>query len=325
MLDHQGRKDPTFAETAQVFAELKRLAPVIEATRFVASAAIVYTDEIGWAWNHIVSQRLRSMMAQFDISTQGCLLRWYVPLYRAKVAVDILDPLRDLSAYKVVLAPNLYMVEPAIVANLERYVRGGGTLIVGPKAGLKDWNNVFYSDIPPCAGLSELLGTTVRPAPFRLGRTAMPARCIAMEHDAPFAPGMRFENEGLFDNLNPAQARIVARHETGDAAMTANDYGRGLAMHVGCQPEEAFYRRLIEWLIEAGKLEPAFRTDADVEVTMRVGGGRKLIFILNHNPTPAQIALDREYLELISDRPVSGTLIVEGPGVRILSESYPTQ
>jgi beta-galactosidase len=320
MLDHQGRKDSTYDETAEVFAELTRLAPIIDATRFVASAAVLYSDEIGWAWNHIVSERLRSVMARCDISTQGHLLRWYTPLYQAKVSVDVLDPLRDLSAYGVVLAPNLYLIQPEIVANLERYVRGGGALIVGPKAGLKDWNNVFYADLPPCAGLSEILGTTVKPAPFRLGRAEMPVKRVTMEHDAPFGPGVTFENEGLFDDLDPVQARIVARHETGEAAVTVNAYGRGWAMYVGCQPEQAFYRQLVAWLIDSGKLEPALRTDADVEVTVRVGGGYRLIFILNHNPGPAQIALDREYLELISDRPVSGVMVVEGQGVRILAD-----
>ena len=320
MLDHQGRKDYTFEETTKVFAELERLAPIIDATRFVASAAILYADEIGWAWNDIVSTRLRSVMARCDISTQGCLLRWYTPLYKAKVSVDVLDPLRDLSSYPVVLAPNLYLVNPEIVANLERYVRGGGTLIVGPKAGLKDWNNVFYADLPPCAGLSDILGTTVKPAPFRLGRTEIPAKRVTMERDAPFASGMTFDNEGLFDDLDPVQARAIALHETGEAAITVNSYGEGWAMYVGCQPEKAFYQQLVEWLIGAGKLEPAFPTDADVEVTMRVGGGHKLIFFLNHNAEPARVELAKEYLELISDRPVSGDWVVEGQGVRILCE-----
>ena len=129
-----------------------------------------------------------------------------------------------------------------------------------------------------------------------------------MEHGAPFAPGMTFENEGLFDDLDPVQAQAIARHETGEAAITLNAYGEGWAMYAGCQPEKAFYRQLVEWLIGTGKLEPAFPTDADVEVTVRAGEGYKLTFFLNHNSEPAQIALDREYLELISDRPVSGAL-----------------
>jgi beta-galactosidase len=319
MLDHQGRKDATFDETKQVFGEIARLADVIDATRFVAHAAILYSEDIGWAWNHAVSTGLRSVLDRCDVSTQGRMLRWYAPLYRKKVTADILDPRRDLSGYEVVFAPNLYLIHPQIVDNLERYVRDGGALIVGPKAGLKDWNNVFYPDIPPCGGLAEIVGATVKPAPFRLGRAEMPIQGIRFVADAPFASGMRFANEGLFDNLEPARGRAIALHDTGDVAITLNEYGTGMAMYVGCQPEAAFYDGLVEWLISAGKLEPVLKTDADVEVTLRAGGGHRLIFILNHNSQPAQIALEREYHELISDRPVSGVLVVGGQDVRILS------
>jgi beta-galactosidase len=319
MLDHQGRKDQSFDETAQVYDELARLAEVIEATQFVASAAILYSDEIGWAWNHIVSTRLRTVLAKCDISMQGRLLRWYLPLYRKKVSVDILHPLRDLSGYEVVFVPTLYLINPQIVENLEHYVRQGGLLIVGPKAGLKNWNNVFFSDIPPCGGLADVFGTTVKPAPFRLGRVEMPAKRVTLDPDAPFARGMSFANEGLFDNLEPTQARAIARHEDGSVAITINSYGKGLAMYVGCQPEGGFYARLIEWLIAIGRLEPVLKTEADVEVTMRAGGGHTLIFVLNHNPEPVQIVLERAYRELISDQTVSGVLVVDGGNVRILS------
>ena len=131
---------------------------------------------------------------------------------------------------------------------------------------------------------------------------------------------MGFVNEGLFDNLEATEATVLALHDNGDAAITLNSYGEGSAMYVGCQPEEAFYHRLIEWLISAGKLEPVLNTGADVEVTMRAGGGHKLIFILNHNSQPAQIILEKEYDELISGTPVSGILVVEGQGAKILSE-----
>jgi beta-galactosidase len=321
MLDHQGRKDATYDETAAVYAELARLAPVIDATRFVASTAILYSDEIGWAWNHIVSTRLRPLMERWDVSMQGRMLRWYAPLYKAKVPTDILDPLRDLSGYEVVFAPNLYLVNSAIVQNLKRYVRDGGFLIVGPKAGLKDWDNVFCAEVPPCGGLAQLLGATVKPSSSRMWFGGPLEVEITMQADAPFAAGMSFANEGLLDNLEPTSAKPVALHESGDAAITLNAYGAGAAMYVGCEPEATFHRHLVEWLVAEGKIEPALSTDADVEITVRAGGGHRLIFVLNHNAEPVQIALGKAYHELISDQPVSGTLAIEGNGVRILFDS----
>jgi len=89
-------------------------------------------------------------------------------------------------------------------------------------------------------------------------------------------------------------------------------------MYVGCEPEESFYRYLVQWLIAEGKVEPPLVTDADVEITRRAGGGHDLIFVLNHNMTPQQIQLDACYRELISETRVSGLLVIEGQGVRIL-------
>ena len=319
MLDHQGRKDAFYDENVQVYAELARLAPIIDATQVVAPAALLHSDEIGWAWNHAVSTRLQGLLATCDVSTQGRLLEWYRPLYEAKVTADILHPLRDLSGYPVVLAPNLYLIHPALVENLRDYVQGGGLLIVGPKAGLKNGDNVFFTEIPPCGGLADLLGVTVQSSPLRWGRGALPAKRVTLEADAPFSPGVSFANPGLFDNLDPAQAEVIARHEDGHAAITLNRYGEGLAMYVGCQPEAAFYARLIEWLIDQGRLEPAFKTDADVEVTKRVGGGHTLIFVLNHNPEPVEIALEQEVHELISDQVVSGALLIGAQDVKIFA------
>jgi len=317
MLDHQGRKTLVYDEIAQMFGELTHLASVIDATKFVATGAILNSDDIGWAWNYAVSINLRAVLDKYDISAQGRLLKWYAPLYKAKISVDILDPLRDLSAYKVVFAPNLYLITPEIVEKLKCYVRNGGLLIVGPKAALKNWDNVFYDDLPPCQGMSEVLGTAVKISPFRRSTSIKP---IVMSKESPFAGGMRFANEGMSDNLEPVQSQTIAWHEGGEVAVTLNHYGAGLAMHMGCEPEETFYCSIIEWLVSIGKLTPILKTDADVEITMREGGGHKLIFVLNHNTEPAQIVLEKGYRELITDQAVSGVLVVEGRGVRILSE-----
>jgi len=306
VLDHQGRKSYKFEELAEAYGELKRLTNVIEKTRFVASAALLHSEDIHWAYDHAFGEH-----AYYKKS-----LRWYEPLYKEKVTVDVLDPHRDLSKYKVVFAPNIYIINSEIAENLKSYVRNGGFLIVGPKTALKNWNNVFFTDIPPCLGLSEVFGTTVKRF-FPSTR----ARIRVLE-EAPFAGGMSFVNEGLAESLEPTTAKTIAIYENGDAAVTLNEYGEGSAMYLGCEPEEGFYRSLIKWLISIEKLEPVLKTDADVEVTMRVGGGYKLIFILNHNQEPAEIMLEKEYHELISDKLVSGILVIEGRGVRILSEKY---
>ncbi|MHB1318004.1 MAG: beta-galactosidase [Anaerolineae bacterium] len=320
MLDHQMRKDSTYDETAQVFGELSRLAPIIDATRFVTTAAILYSDEIGWAWNHAVS-RMSGLLEKVDVSDQGRITRWYTALYREKAPADIIDPMRDLSGYKLCIVPNLYLIKPEMVTHLQAFVAQGGWLIVGPKTGLKNWQNAFLTDLPPGGGMADLFGVTVKRAPFRMGYGVPPKMTVAMEGDSPFAPGMRYNNEGMFDLLEPAHAKTIARFSSGESAVALNRFGDGLAVYVGCEPEEAFYRSLVQWLIAEGKVMVPLATDADVEVTLRAGGGHELIFVLNHNQAPEQIALEGSYREWITDTVVSGLIMVEGQGVRILERT----
>jgi beta-galactosidase GanA len=89
---------------------------------------------------------------------------------------------------------------------------------------------------------------------------------------------------------------------------------------VGFEPDEAFHRCLSEWRAAEGKLEPALDTDADVEATLRGGGGHRLTFVLNYRAEPAQIVLKKEYRELISERTVSGVFVLPGGQVAILDE-----
>ncbi len=318
MLDHQARKDGTYDETAQVFGELTRLSEMIDATRFVASVAMLYSEDMGWAWNKIVSTRLRPMLDSVDISNQGRMMRWYQAFFREKVSLDILDPLRDLSGYSVAVVPNLYLITPEIAAHLESYVRQGGWLLVGPKAALKNWNNVFLTDVPPGGGLAQVFGATVKRAPFRMGYGALPQMTVSMQKTAPFGTRMTFGNEGVFDYLEPAGATSIACFANGETAISLNRYGQGLAMYLGCEPEESFYRELVRWLVREGRTAPVLNTDADVEVTLRSGGGHDLIFVLNHNQETEKVELEGTYHEWISDQAVSGTLSIEGQGVRIL-------
>jgi beta-galactosidase len=321
MLDHQARPDFTYDETVAVFDELTRLAPIIDATRFVTSAATLQSEDIDWAWNHAIGGgRMGRPVDIPHLFAQGRLLRWYTALYHAKVTVDVLEPRYAITDYKTVFVPNLYLINPEIVANLKNYVRDGGFLLVGPKAGLKNWDNVFLTDIPPGGGLDELFGVAVKPGarPLRFGGKL--AADITMQPDAPFAAGMRFANEGLSDPLEVTQAQVLAYNDSGDAAMTLNRYGKGWALYMACEPEATCYRRLIEWLATQGRVDPILRTDADVEVTLREGGGHRLIFVLNHNAEPAQVVLEKPYLELITDRSVSGVLVLQSQSVAILHE-----
>src|SRR5204863_229914 len=63
---------------------------------------------------------------------------YYEPLWEKNVLVDFAHPEDDLSTYRLVLVPNLYLVTDAAAANLEHFVASGGTLAMSFFSGIVD-------------------------------------------------------------------------------------------------------------------------------------------------------------------------------------------
>lgn len=61
-----------------------------------------------------------------DVKYSEQVLNVYRPLFDANIAVDFARPDADLSRYKLVIAPALYMVAPGVAENPERFAAQGG-------------------------------------------------------------------------------------------------------------------------------------------------------------------------------------------------------
>ena len=93
---------------------------------------------------------------------------WHRALVDAGIAVDFVHPEADLSRYRVLLAPNLYLVSDAAAAGIESFVDRGGRLVLSYFSGIVDeHDHVRLGGYP--APFREVLGLvveefTVRPA-----------------------------------------------------------------------------------------------------------------------------------------------------------------
>src|SRR5579863_236703 len=142
-----------FRQAAQIGAELERIAPAVAGSRIRAEVAIVMDWQNWWAVEYLPgpSDRLR-YLEQVKL--------WYHALHRLNVAIDIVSPEHDLSQYRVVVAPLLYMLKAGVAQNLERYVTGGGTLLVTFFSGIVDQHDHIVLGGYP-GELRELLGIYV--------------------------------------------------------------------------------------------------------------------------------------------------------------------
>ncbi len=111
---------PVWKEAKQLGQELRGLDAVC-GSRVRADAAIVLDWESWWALELPSKPSIR-------VRQEAQLEDYYRPLFSANIVADFARPQDDLSGYRLVLVPNLYLVGDEGAASLTTYVKGGGNV-----------------------------------------------------------------------------------------------------------------------------------------------------------------------------------------------------
>jgi beta-galactosidase len=226
----------------------------------------------------------------------------YVALWERNVAAAIVAPESDLSGYKVVIAPFLKLVSPAIAENLKRFVAGGGTLVLGPRAGFKDENSKLFPTPQP-GPLAELTGATVK-----FFDSMEPDRLNVLRWD--HTGYMHRTEVGLWaEVLEPHEGTtVLAYYQSGwyanAPAITLRTHpGGGRAIYVGGMGGPDLYANLFDWLLPQVGVEPLLSPVVSVEVCERVAqDGRRVVFVLNHGSQAHSITLARPVTDILTSQ-----------------------
>jgi beta-galactosidase len=121
-----------------------------------------------WDWESWWAQELE-WRPSVDLGYLERVRAWYEASLRAGLTADFAHPGADLSRYRLVIAPALYLTTERAAANLRRYVEGGGTLVVSCFSGIVDDRDRVYPGPYPGA-LRDVLGLIVEEwLPLRAG------------------------------------------------------------------------------------------------------------------------------------------------------------
>jgi beta-galactosidase len=82
--------------------------------------------------------------------------------------------------------------------------------------------------------------------------------------------------------------------------------------------EAGFYDQLVKALLDDAGIRPVLEPPEGVEVGVREGGGRTLVFILNHTTTPKTIHVPAGKRELLTQQTTGETLVLGILGVAVL-------
>jgi beta-galactosidase len=275
---------PTWLEAVRLGRELRDLDDVC-GSRVQASVAVLHDWESWWAL-----ELPSKPTAQLSHLPQ--LESYYRPLFEANVATDFARPGDDLSAYRLLLAPNLYLVGEEAAAGLARYVAAGGTLVMS-----------FFSGIVDECDHVRLGGY---PAPFRelLG--------LRVEDFLPLAPGETVElafdgraggrGEIWSELVTPLGAETVASFGGGELdgrpAVTVNRFGRGTVYYLATRPDSTSMAALLAEVCRLAGVEATASVPTGVEAVRRHGDDGSLLFLLNHNDGVVQVTAGGESIRL---------------------------
>ncbi len=135
----------------------------------------------------------------------------------------------DFNKYKVIYMPLPLWMDEATAAKIERFVAQGGTVISEPSLALIE-TDYYSADTVPGMGLHKVFGC----------RRELMGNC----KDKPVkinAGGTQLTSRFLREVLIPEGAEVIGTYETGEPAITVNQYGKGKAVYLGSNIFNQYY------------------------------------------------------------------------------------
>ncbi len=269
VIEHVGHEDTrVFRETAALGAELAQLSDII-GTQTQAQVAVIFDWDNYWALEYTSGPTV-------DLKYVEQIHRYYRYFYEQNIAVDLVPVDADLSKYKLVAAPVLYMIKEGMQERLTDFVMQGGALLTTYMSGIVDQSdNVHLGGYP--GPLRELAGIWVE------------------EIDA-LAPeqsnGVSLVNEDLTGTSNlvsdlihlenaEALAHYTSNFYAGMPAVTKNTFGDGTVYYFGGQLEDQLQDQLFKTIVEESDITPVIEEATKLEIACRENAEAKFFVIIN--------------------------------------------
>lgn len=308
LVDVDGEPDPIYAEWSQIGSEFAKAGPSIAGTSVKANVAILDSYPSRWSIDW------QKMNPKYD--AVAALMSYYAPLHQLGYTIDIVPPDRDLSKYKLVVAPALEVLTQAEADNLAAYVKQGGHLLLGQRSAMKDLNNSRWPERQP-GPLASLLGARVEQ--YEALDTPIEASGTWGDAKAELFAEQLTEPTG--------NGRVLMRYHAplswwdGQPAAVARNVGSGSFTYVGAWLDSAATLREVQWMAaQAGVKPDLFPVPEGVDVYKRTGSDHDIFIVGNTSKLPQTITLPAAMTDVLTGETVSSVKLPVY-GVAVLSRS----
>ncbi|MEC3909246.1 beta-galactosidase [Sphingobium sp. CR2-8] len=269
VLGQDGQPNPIRDEIARTAGELTTAVPLLADTQPVGKVGMLFSYDSRWA---IDLQRHNRNFDPIKAFTDT-----YRPLRTGSQGVHILSADDDLSAYPLIVAPNLNVITQKQADRLAAYVRGGGQLLLGARSGMKDDANALWPQRQP-GPLADLLGAQVD-------------QYYALDEAVGVKGAVTGTASVWAEEIKPIarDVDVLATYDNpngwldGKPALVTRKVGKGRITYLGAWLDPAAMQQLADRLLGEAKVAPLVPgAHPDLEISERAGKGKRLMIVINH-------------------------------------------
>lgn len=309
VIDHVGTEHTrVFHEISELGAELKKIEKRTFGMKTKSDIALIMDWDNWWAIEYSAGPSCElKYLKEFG--------RFYECLRNMNYNVDIISPEDELSEYKIVIAPVLYMVKGNDDEKIRTFVKEGGTFLTTFFSGYVQENDLVTLGGYP-GKLRDILGIWVEE------EDALPNETVNQF----VYGGKTYPAELLCDLLHLEGAKQVDEKGylldfyQGMPVVTKNSFGQGKAYYLATASNEAFYREFLTDICKEAGIEPVLKTPEGVEAASRENEKERLIFLLNHSEKDQTVELPCPMCDIMTGETYeAGELPLKAKDVKILA------
>lgn len=251
LLHHDASPDVGYGELQSMQSERPLMAE-IPALPQTAPIALLFDYDSIWA------QRLQPHRRELDGMRH--LFLYYRALQRLGLPAEIVSNDADLSQYKLVIAPNAFIVTEQLARSLQSFAEAGGTVVCGVRSGFKTPENQV-TDQPLPGALRDLFGVTVTD-----WHALPPGIGYELQSEIPALAGSATVWAEAFKPLESAGAagestlQTLATYRSGPfntaSCLVSRPVGFGQALYLGWYPDDRQAEAFLAYLAAKAGIAP---------------------------------------------------------------------
>ena len=271
ILDADNKKRRKFYEVKDFFHNIIKYEDILEHP-IKSKVAIVYD------YDSLASFRIQKQSILLDCHQE--MKKFYKPFYDSNIMVDIISEDKDFSEYKILILPVMIIWKRELTEKVKEFAKNGGIVVMTYRTAVKDIdNNLTLGEMLP-VGYNDFVGAYVEEI-----ESLQEYNSLDLEGEGIFN-GIKGKGGVFRDMLVSKGAEVLFRYNDKFydtfSAVTKNSYGKGKVYYIGCSPEEAILKLIVDDILNSAELQKTLSPD-NVEIVVRGNRDKQIKIYINHN------------------------------------------